>query len=65
MKRPRLGLRTLLFAVALMGLIFGAWRIAVDGPRTHWILLKLRYGTVDARRSAAISGGVGQLNEPA
>jgi HEAT repeat protein len=56
MRLPRLRhrIRTLLLLVALVALALIGQRIYQDGPEAHWLLLKLRYGTVAARRSATI-----------
>jgi hypothetical protein len=52
--RLRLRLRTLLLLVALVALALIGQRIYHDGPEAHWLLLKLRYGNIEARRSAAV-----------
>ncbi len=56
MRFPRLSfrLRTLLVLVALVALALVGYRIYLDGPAAHWLLLKLRYGNVETRRSAAL-----------
>lgn len=56
MRLPRLSLRlrTLLLLVALVALALVGHRIYLDGPDAHWLLLKLRYGNVEARRSATL-----------
>ena len=55
MRLPRfqLRVRTLLAVVALIALALVGQRIYHDGPEAHWLLLKLRHGNVEARRSAA------------
>ncbi len=52
--RFRLRIRTLLALVALVALVLIGQRVYRDGPEAHWLVLKLRYGNVEARRSAAI-----------
>ncbi|MHC5539091.1 HEAT repeat domain-containing protein [Singulisphaera rosea] len=54
MRRFRLRLRTLLGLVVLVALALVGHRIYLDGPDAHWLLLKLRYGNLDARRSAVV-----------
>jgi hypothetical protein len=44
MRLPRFRLRTVLLTVALISLALAGWKVVVDGPRTHWLLLKLRFG---------------------
>ncbi len=56
-RRFRFRIRTLLLLVALVALALTGQRLYRDGPETHWLLLKLRYGNVEARRSAAIQAG--------
>ena len=51
--RFRLRVRTLLSLVVLVALVLTGLRVYNDGPESHWLLLKLRYGKVEARRSAA------------
>lgn len=55
MRRPRfrLSVRRSLALVVLIALGLTGWRIYVDGPHTHWLALKLRYGDAKARSSAA------------
>ena len=43
-----------LWQAALAALALVGQRVYRDGPETHWLLLKLRYGNVQARRSAAL-----------
>ncbi len=50
----RFRIRTLLLLVALVALGLFAHRIYRDGPEAHWLVLKLRYGNVAMRRSAAL-----------
>ncbi len=53
--RFRLRIRTLLWvalaALVVLGLI--GQKVYHDGPEIHWLALKLRFGNVEARRSAA------------
>ncbi len=51
--RIRFRIRTLLLIVALSGLGLAGVRIYRDGIEAHWLVLKLRYGSVEARRAAA------------
>jgi HEAT repeat protein len=51
--RLRLRIRTLLLLVVLVALALVGLRTYRDEPEAHWLLLKLRYGNVEARRSAA------------
>jgi|GEM_PF-6763694 len=55
MRLPRFHfrVRTLLALVVLIALALVGRRIYHDGPEAHWLLLKLRHGGVEARRSAA------------
>lgn len=55
--RFRLRVRTLLVLVALVALALVGLRTYRDGPETHWLLMKLRHGNVEARRSAAFRVG--------
>ncbi len=52
--RFRLRVRTLLAIVAVVALAMVGLRIYRDGPESHWLLLKIRHGNAEARRSAAI-----------
>ncbi|MDR3617813.1 MAG: HEAT repeat domain-containing protein [Paludisphaera borealis] len=56
MRLPRLRFRisTFLLAVALVPLVLVVYTLNRDGPEARWLLLKLRYGNVATRRSAAI-----------
>jgi len=54
MRLPRYRIRTLLILVALVAVALFGQRVYRDGPEAHWLALKLRYGNVAARRSAAI-----------
>jgi HEAT repeat protein len=55
MRLPRfhIRVRTLSLLVALVALALVGKRVYREGPEAHWILLKLRFGNVEARRSAA------------
>jgi HEAT repeat protein len=53
MRLPRFRLRTVILAIAIVALVLAGWKVVDDGPRTHWLLLKLRFGGVEARRSAS------------
>jgi HEAT repeat protein len=52
--RFRFRIRTLLLLVAFVAVALVAQRIYLDGPDAHWIVLKLRYGNAETRRSAAL-----------
>jgi hypothetical protein len=54
LRKIRFRIRTLLLLVALVALGLFAQRIYRDGPEAHWLVLKLRYGNVAMRRSAAL-----------
>jgi HEAT repeat protein len=51
--RFRFHIRTLLCLVALVALALVGHRIYRAGPEAHWVVLKLRYGSVETRRAAA------------
>jgi hypothetical protein len=51
--RFRLTIRRLALLIVLVALGLVGWRVYREGPETHWLLLKLRYGDVETRRAAA------------
>lgn len=58
--RFRFRIRTFLLLVALVALALVGQKIYRDGPETHWLLLRLRFGSVQARRSAAAQAFQGE-----
>ncbi len=53
-RRIRFRIRTLLLSTAAIGLALGGVKIYLEGVEMHWLMLKLRYGNVAARRAAAL-----------
>jgi HEAT repeat protein len=49
--------------VALVALALVAYRVYLDGPEAHWLLLKLRYGNVETRRSAVLQVREFEVND--
>jgi HEAT repeat protein len=51
--RFRISIRGLALLILVVALGMLGWRVYLEGPELHWLLLKLRFGNVQTRRATA------------